>query len=350
MTMTRRALLATGGLGLGLAAVTPGISAAVTSPRRRPRVLLATNEPWGTYHAQPLLAEAAGRGWELVQVVPDRSRVTPTDPVQVATLADVPRADLLVVNGAGDWPADVAAALRRLPLAASSLAYLQPVEAPRAKEFRDRLELATAASPAEAEVFAAHLGLRRRVRMVGSPQTDTLPVHRPQDGRVLVLTSVTRPDPTGGAAPGTQLLLDAAAKLEAAGKHIVVGLHPREDRTLWERYEISPVPSVQASATAECAVGIPGTVFPIVAAVGVPLVGCVDPALTVPDYILDVCSSTIDGPDQAVGAVGNARPARRGAVFAAVGPIGGSARRLYSAWHAAIISARRPFAEPAQAA
>jgi hypothetical protein len=78
-------------------------------------VLLATNEPWGTYHAQPLPAEAARRGWELVQLVPDRSRILPTDPVTVATLDDVPPADLLVVNGAADWPADCAVALRRSP-------------------------------------------------------------------------------------------------------------------------------------------------------------------------------------------------------------------------------------------
>jgi hypothetical protein len=189
-------------------------------------------------------------------------------------------------------------------------------------------------------VFAAYLGWKRRVRMLGSPQTDSLPDYQPQADRVLVLTSVTHPDPTGGAAPGTQLLLDAAAKLEAAGKHIVVGLHPREDRKLWEQYEISPVPSVQASATVECAVGIPGTVFPIVAAVGVPLVDCVDPKLQVPGYILDVCSSTIDSPEQAIAAVDSAQPTSRGDVFAAVGPIGGSARRLYSAWNATITCAR----------
>ncbi|MEI8410314.1 MULTISPECIES: hypothetical protein [unclassified Kribbella] len=338
MITTRRTLLKAGAVGVGLAA-TPGLSFAARP--RRTRVLLATNEPWGTYHAQPLLAEAARRGWELVQLVPDRSRITPTDPVTVATLDDVPPADLLVVNGAEPWPADCAAALKRLPLVASSLAYLKPVEAPRAKEFRSRLELVTAASPAESKVFAAYLGWPRRVRMVGSAQTDNLPEYTPQADRVLVLTSVTRPDPTGGAAPGTQLLLDAAAKLEAAGKHIVVGLHPREDRKLWERYEISPLGSVPASATAECAVGIPGTVFPIVAAVGVPLVGCVDPKLQVPDYILDVCSSTIDSPEAAINAVETARPASRGDVFAAVGPIGGSARRLYSAWQATISCAQR---------
>ncbi|GAA3779360.1 hypothetical protein GCM10022225_79420 [Plantactinospora mayteni] len=331
-TISRRILLRSGGLGLLLSAAAPSLPAVAGRPRRRQRVLLATNEPWGTYHAKPLLAEATRRGWELVQVVPDLSGITPGDPVPVTILDRVRDADLLVVNGAGDWPADCAAELRHLPLAASSLAYLQPKEAPRAKEFRRRLEVVTAGGPAEATTFASYLGWHRKVEVVGSPQTDDLPKYTPQRGRVLVLTSVTRPDPTGGAAPGTELLLEAAARLKAAGKHIVVGLHPREDRTLWDRYEISPLGSVPASATAEYAIGIPGTVFPLIAAVGVPLVGCVDPRLSVPDYILRVCSSTINSADQAVAAVAAAKPASRQALHNAVGPIGGSARRLYQAW------------------
>ncbi|HEY1180239.1 MAG TPA: hypothetical protein VGF17_29125, partial [Phytomonospora sp.] len=231
-----------------------------------------------------------------------------------------------------DWPADCAAALRRLPLAASSLAYQLPVEAPRAHEFRRRLRAITASSPAEAKVFDDYLGTRRPISVVGSPQTDDLPRHTPEPGTVLVLTSVTKSDGTGGSAPGTQLLLDAAASLAAAGKHILVGLHPREDRTLWERYEISAVPSVQASARAEAAIGIPGTVFPLVAAVGVPLVGCVDPRLQIPGYLLDVCSRTITGAGEAVDAVAAARPVPRDVLYEAAGPIGGSARRLLKAW------------------
>lgn len=299
---------------------------------RRPRVLIATNEPWGTYHVKPLLPEAQRLGWDVVQLVPDLTGVTPGDPVQVATLDDVPRADLLVVTGAGDWPADCAAALKRLPLVASSLAYLLPVEAPRAHEFRRRLRAVTASSPAEASVFDDYLGTRRRISVVGSPQTDDLPVHAPEDGTVLVLTSVTKSDGTGGSAPGTQLLLDAAESLAAAGKHILVGLHPREDRTLWEQYEIATVPSVQASARAEAAIGIPGTVFPMVAAVGVPLVGCVDPALQIPDYILSVCSSTITDAGNAVAATEAARPAPSDVLYEAVGPVGGSAKRLLEVW------------------
>ncbi|MDT0345234.1 hypothetical protein [Streptomyces litchfieldiae] len=326
---SRRAVL--GGLLGGTAAVTLG-GTAVAHPARPLRVLVATNEPWGTYHVRPLLAEAARRRWQITQLVPDYAGVAPGDPVPVATPADAPEADLLVVTGAGDWPADCAAHFRRLPLIASALAYQRPIEAPRARELRRRIRLFTASSAAEGRAFSAYFGTRRPVRVVGSPQTDGLPPRRPEPGLVLVLTSVTHPDATGDAAPGTELLLAGAEKLAAAGRRILVGLHPREDRSLWDRYEISAVPSVTASARAEAAIGIPGTVFPLVAAVGTPLVGCADPELSVPDYLLSVCSSTITDPGAAVAAVAEARLPDPATLADAVGPIGGSTARLLDAW------------------
>ncbi|MFD1547454.1 hypothetical protein [Nonomuraea guangzhouensis] len=330
--LSRRSLLAGALSGVGLTVLGGTAAQAAARPTR---VLIATNEPWGTYHAAPLLPEARRLGWEVVQLVPDRSGIKPGDPVPVATPDENPRGDLLVVTGAGDWPADCAARLRHLPLIASSLAYQLPVEAPRAKEFRERLRAITASSPAEAKVFDDYLGTRRPITVVGTPQTDDLPRHVPEAGTVLVLTSVTKSSSTGGSAPGTDLLLAAAERLAAAGKHILVGLHPREDRSLWERYEISAVPSVQASARAEAAIGIPGTVFPVVAAVGVPLVGCTDPRLQIPDYLLSVCTHTISSADDAVTAVETAEPVSREVLYEAVGPIGGSARRLFKVWRKA---------------
>lgn len=316
----------------GAAALVPFGGRALADSRAGRSILIATNEPWGTYHVAPLLAEARRRGWRVTQLVPDLSQIKPGDPVPVATPDTAPHADLLVVTGAGDWPVACAERLRHRPLVASSLAYHVPEEAPGARRLRHRLRGITSSSPAEARAFAAYLGTRRRIQVVGSPQTDALPERKPEPGLVLVLTSVTRPDATGGSAPGTELLLAATEKLHAAGHRILVGLHPREDRKLWERYEISTVPSLQASARAEAAIGIPGTIFPLVAAVGTPLVGCTDPALTVPDYLLSVCSSTISDPGQAVSAIDNAHLPDARILRDAVGPIGGSARRLFDTW------------------
>ncbi|MDW5327119.1 hypothetical protein [Plantactinospora sp. KLBMP9567] len=334
--LTRRGLLV-GAMGAaGLAATGSAAVAAGHNPaKRRLRVLVATNEPWGTYHVKPLLAEAERRGIQLTQLVPDLSQIKPDDPVPVVAPDTAPRADLIVVTGAGDWPVDAATRFCRLPLAASSLAYLNPTEAPRAAELRRRLHSITSSSPAEMRAFASYLGTRRPIRIVGSAQTDDLPARNPQPDTVLVLTSVTHPDQTGGAAPGTQLLLDAAARLQAAGKRIIVGLHPRENPALWDRYEISDVPSVQASARAEAAIGIPGTVFPLVVAVGTPVIGCLDPALAVPDYLLSVCSATIATADQAPLAVREARLPDQSVLADAVGPVGGSAGRLLDAWRRA---------------
>ncbi|WP_262401410.1 hypothetical protein [Actinomadura sp. CNU-125] len=257
---------------------------------------------------------------------------TSDETVPVATPRDAPRADLLVVTGADDWPLECAWRFGGLPRAASSLAYLGPDEAPGADRVRRGLRLVTSSSPAEARAFGGYLGTRRRVRVVGSPQTDDLPERRPEPGLVLVVTSVTRSDETGGAAPGTELLLAAAERLRAAGKRILVGLHPREDRSLWERYEISDVPTLRASARAEAAIGVPGTIFPLIAAVGTPVVGCTDPALSVPDYLLSVCSATIGAADEAVPAVAAAGPPDPAVLADAVGPVGGSAGRLLDAW------------------
>lgn len=321
-------------MALGACAA-PATSAPV--PEQRPlRVLIATNEPWGTYHAEPLLAEVRSRGWTLTQLVPDRSEIDADETVPVALPGAFPEADLLVVTGAGDWPADCLAQLPDMAVVASSLAYLLPEEAPRAAEVRARLRGATASSSAEAVSFRTCLGFDGDVRVVGSARTDALPVRTPEPGTVLVLTSVTRADATGAAAPGAQLLLDSARSLADAGKRVVVGLHPREDRALWSDYEISPVPSVRASAAAEAAIGIPGTVSPQVAAVGTPLVGCMDPALEIPDYLRGVCSAVIDDATAAVPAVRDVRPLAPDVLTAAVGPVGGSATRLLDAWREAL--------------
>ena len=101
--LSRRSLLAGALSGVGLTALGGTTARAAVRPAgKAPRVLIATNEPWGTYHAAPLLPEARRLGLEVVQLVPDRSGIKPGDPVPVATLDENPQGDLLVVTGAGD--------------------------------------------------------------------------------------------------------------------------------------------------------------------------------------------------------------------------------------------------------
>ena len=335
MTLSRRSFLALSG-GLALAASLP----APADAARPLRVLVATNEPWGTYHLKPLLDEAArARRWQIALVVPDLSQVTPGDPVPVVTLADAARwgADLLVVNGATAWPTEVVSALPGLPVAASSLAYLQAVEQPGAAAIRPRLVGLTAGSSAEAAVFAAHFGVSpRSVAVVGNPALDDLPAYAPDERTALVVTSVTKSSETGGSAPGAQLLLDSAAALAAGGWRVRVGLHPREDPSLWAAYEIAAEGTLLASASAQVAVGIPGSVFPQIAAVGAPLVGVLADGLAVPDYILALCAHARSVSDVEAAVAQRWRP-DADVLDAAIGQLGGSGDRLWKAWRKAAL-------------
>lgn len=336
--MTLNNLSRRGVLGAAAAVPVAGLAgrASAATPRTF-RVAVATNEPYGTYHVKPVLDDVIARGGTLVQIVPDLSAIGTGDPVPVLTL-DQARGqdfDLLVVNGATQWPATVAEALPGMPVVASSLAYLRAELAPFAEVIRPRLSGVTASSAAEAQTFAGHLGIaQNRIRIVGIPELDTLPTWKPEPETVLMLTSVTYPSATGGAAPGTQLLLDSAHALADAGWHVLVGLHPREDRTLWDEFEIAEEGSLAASARAQVAVGIPGSVFPKIAAVGVPLVATIDPALNVPAYLLGLATPAT-AVAEVVTAVERAAPLDRKDLKEVVGPLGRAGKTLAQYWFAA---------------
>ena len=325
-------------LGAAAAAPAAGLLARPASADAKSfRVAVATNEPYGTYHVKAVLDDVLARGGSLVQITPDLNGIVPSDPVPVMTL-DQARGqvfDLLVVNGATQWPTTVVQALPTVPVVASSLAYLRAELAPFADVVRPRLSGVTASSTAEAETFAAHLGVpQHTIRIVGIPELDVLPTWNPEPRTVLVLTSVTYPSATGGAAPGTQLLLDSAHALAGAGWHVLVGLHPREDRTLWDEFEIAAEGSLAASARAQVAVGIPGSVFPKIAAVGVPLVATIDPALNVPAYLLGLATPATTVAE-VVTAVEKASPLDKKELKDVVGPLGRAGRTLSQYWFAA---------------
>ncbi|WP_211090640.1 hypothetical protein [Nesterenkonia sedimenti] len=302
------------------------------------RVAVATNEPWGAYHVEHVADDVEARGGTIELIVPDMSEVDEEASVPSVPLneADPEDYDLLVVNGAEEWPAEVAEAFEDLPLMASSTAYLRPEEAPHAEEIRDRLIGVTASSYAEQETFAVYLGVEEEeIEVVGVPEMDETPEWEPEADTVLILTSVTHPDETGGAAPGAELLLDAAHALDEEGYEILVGLHPREDESLWDEFEIAEEGSVEASARAEVAVGIPGSVFPRIAAVGTPLVGTVDPELDIPDYLTTTgdMASTVD---EVLTAVEDAEPLSDEQLEYVVGPLGEAGPALVDAWAEAV--------------
>ena len=227
-------------------------------------IAMATNEPWGTYHLDDVLPAAEDRDVTLSLVIPDEEpaedALDEDSPVPTLPLAQAQEEDfdLLVVNGATEWPGEVAQALDDVPLMASSTAYMNPEPGEAADRLGDRITAATAPSPAAAETFASHMGI----------------------------------DEEG---------------------------------------------SVHAASTASAVVGIPGSIFPEIAAMGVPLVGVEDDGLEVPDYLTDLAVGVTDA-DAGVAAVEEAaeagEPQDAEAVDAATGPVGGAAERLVDAWEA----------------
>lgn len=300
------------------------------------RVAVATNEPWGAYHVDYIADDIEAHGGTMELIVPNMSEVDDESLVESVPLdeADATDYDLLVVNGAEEWPAEVVREFENLPVMASSTAYLRAEEAPYAKEIRPRLTAATASTYAEQETFAVYFGIGEdEIDVVGVPELDDTPERDPQPGTVLILTSVTHPDETGGSAPGAELLLDAADALNDEGYQILVGLHPREDKSLWEKFKIAEEGSVEASARADVAVGIPGSVFPKVAAVGTPLVGTIGPELDVPEY-LTATGEMSESVDQVLTAVETAKPLSQTDLDHVVGPLGQAGPDLVAAWAA----------------
>lgn len=326
------------------------------------RILIATNEPWGTYHLTPLLHAAAAAGVELVHVVPDlhQAVTVPDGPLQVAALDDLlgdptdpaASADLLVVTGATRWPGEVAAAFPRLPVAASCLAYMHPEPGEAAEALRGRIIAVSAASTGDTEAFLAHLDLDPAAvtpAIVGSPLLDGLteapdcaPTARrthsrcTHSRRVLVLTSVTYSDATGNAAPGTDLLQRTATELAERGAQVRVRLHPRESPVLWNRFETCPHPLLLDSlARADLAVMIPGTAAPLAVAAGVPVAAVAASGLAVPAHIARVCGTWLttdeEMQDWLASGARTSLPSSQ-ARDAAVGPVGGAAHRLIDLW------------------
>ncbi|MGC5629356.1 hypothetical protein ACPYO6_14065 [Georgenia sp. Z1344] len=298
------------------------------------RVAVATNEPWGAYHVEHVADEIEAQGGTIELIVPDMSEVDEEAAVASVPLDDADPADydLLVVNGAEEWPAEVVEAFEDLPVVASSTAYLEAEEAPFADDIRPRLTAVTASSPAEQETFAVYLGVDEEdIEVVGVPELDETPEWEPEPDTVLILTSVTYPDETGGAAPSAELLLDTAHALSDEGYEILVGMHPREDASLWEEFEIAEEGSVEAAARAEVAVGIPGSVFPKIAAIGTPLVGTVDAELEVPEY-LTTTGAMVDTVEDALAAVEDAEPLTGDELEFVVGPLGQAGPDLVDAW------------------
>lgn len=298
---------------------------------RKFQVVIATAEPRGAYHLEPMYAAMRSSATRFTHLIPY------PEPVQgspwensTSELSVLETADRIVITGGGytAWTELVAhrATTLGVEFVITELAYgavpdLRNHPLPSAM---------SAMSPAGAELFARYHGVASEdVVITGIPLLDSLPLWEPQERRVLLLSTAdaVRQDPTGE-------LRGLADRLTEEGWDVRVRLHPREGTDSWTGHSIdrSPTPAI-AAAHAAVVIGYPGSAHAIVAALGVPVVAlapsvamqeALPPAqrLLIPNWIsrasdfdperLESCS-----PDH---------------IAHVCGPIGGAAQRVVDFW------------------
>jgi len=295
------------------------------------RVVLATNEPWGTYHAEPLVDAAAAAGIELTQWCPDRKHLPSWPRVTVETdPAVLARADLVAVNGLlaeHTLAAARAARTAGVPLGLVELAYLSMRPAPERFDFAQVLCTSAATLP----VAGVHSGVAPgAVEVVGWAGLDRLPARAAEPGLALVLSTVSAPTVTGGnASSDSARLYDAAVELRAAGWQVIVRPHPREQLSRWDGFALDQgaTPAVTL-ARAQIALGVVGTTAYYTAALGVPLLGIV--GTHCPDYLASLATALDD--DVVADQAERARPVSAEHAAWVVGPVGGAAQRVCARW------------------
>lgn len=301
------------------------------------RVVLATNEPWGTYHAAPLVDAAVEAGVELIQWVPDLERVPGDTKVAVSDKRSVlTTADLVVVNGLfteHTLAAATAAEEASVPLFLSELAYLRAVPSTRRFSFT----AVQATSYATTPVIGIHGRVSHsQVEVVGWPSLDQLPARQTQPGLIVGLTHVSEPTATGGHHKGDEhdLLYRSLEGLEQAGYEVIVRRHPRERSDRWSRWPTcDSCSTAEALCQAELVVGLAATPAFYTAAYQIPFLGILSPRI--PDYIAS-CVTPLDWESDLLQLAEQAEPLSVEHREWICGPIGGAAERMVGGWLAAV--------------
>lgn len=280
--------------------------------------LVGANEPWGTYHFEPLAREAKRIGAQLVQFCPDLKRV-PTG--CSFSLTDDPRvvgqADLVAVNGLASSHTSELAELalgRGVPLAFCELAYLTP-SPPSIDAYWASV---TCVSRASRPVVLSCTGARV-AEIVGWPGNDYLPAPGGGSG-VLVLSSGPDQSPLG-----QEWIFDFLAAFPGEAR---VRPHPRDPDGAFRGFPLDTSASAgQAIAASAVVVGVPGSSCWAAQALGVPWFYMGPSPLPQP---LRRLATPVGDLSELLAAA--ASPSLRLPDFSLCGPVGDSTQRILSSW------------------
>ena len=298
-------------------------------------IVIATAEPLGAYHLVPLYpamgaATLAGHSFTHLIPYPEKVQGEPWRSTS-ADLSVLEAADLVVLTGGGytAWTELLARECVRIGVrfVITELAYGAQSDG---QEHPRPMALSAMSPAGAANLSRYHNWNQGDIVITGTPLLDDLPVWQPVVDRVLLLSSVesdTR-DPDG-------VLKKIAGDLVAAGKHVVVRCHPREDRSIWDGFELdtSTTPA-RAASNAEIVIGYPGSAHPIAAAIGVPVVAVAptaalrdalptEQASVIPTWITDLSQVEL---------LSHAVPTSASVLYATNGPSGNSGERVVEFW------------------
>lgn len=300
-------------------------------------VLLATNEPWGTYHATPLLGTAEAKSIRLRQWCPDTTHLPADHEVEVTCDPGAPsECELLVVNGL--WSEHTVAAVRAaqdagVPVVFSELAYVPDTRA----AVKVSWEAVGCISSMSRRAVALAAGVdEKEVTVTGWAALDNLPARETNSKLVLALPGVSARD-----REANQLLSFWLPRLDAVGYELLVRPHPREQRSTWSEWQLhdSAFPLHDALARARAVIGVPGSATLMAAAMGLPFIGL--PARTVPAYLHGLTIQAQAG-DDIIMLIEEGEPPSKATVGRTCGPIGEAATATVDLWLRALTRQLQP--------
>lgn len=299
-------------------------------------IVIATAEPRGAYHLTPLKKAINASLHNFTHLTPYPEPLQGDVVTSVSsTTACLDSADVVVVTGGAmnPWTELVAREANRLRVRVlySELAWTRAVR----YDALPRVHAASALSPSSALRVGSMLNKPwRTVKVTGIPALDDLPAYDPLPDSVLVLSTVDHSvrDPDG-------VLLKAAAILRSSGRTVRVRCHPREDRSIWDGYEVvESEPQTFSASKASLVIGYPGSAHVLAAAVGAPVIS-VEPTADFRHVLTpqeaDLLASRPTTLQELLDSVPTASPCDMNALFAATGPVGGASDRVLDFWTSA---------------
>lgn len=301
------------------------------------RVVIVTSEPRGAYHLSNLAVPESVKHWSVCHLVPYREALQGSHDLEVSSsLRRIEESDMLVVTG-GDlsaWSHSVAmyANSRGVPVFYSQVSLGVP-----------SLECSSVSFAGSSFMSLVNLeAAPHHVRFADSVITGNLhldsatSIEKPTDYAISKSALLLSTSDSLERDPSLELRSLATALVDD-GWRVVVRPHPREDVSIWAGFETDcATPFTAQVAKSSAVVGYPGSMMPLVGALGVPSV-VLAPSLSLSSVLSDDAYSAVSARASSFTEVldlldSGLKAADETACLRVCGPVGNASSGLFKAW------------------